>query len=91
MDTTPESFGLWEGMKRWSSIFYYLQEFLYWKLQVGAGGTIEPVKCLLYKHENLSSMLGTHIKRLDMIVGICNPSSGEAETEGSLGFAGQLG
>lgn len=53
------------------------------------------VKCLIYKHEDLNSTLGAHIKNKIMKISIilayiCNPSSGEAEIGASLGLANQL-
>lgn len=38
------------------------------------------VKCLLYKHEDLHSILRTNVK-LGMVAHTCNPSTGEAERQ----------
>lgn len=39
--------------------------------------------------ENMSSTPRINIKKLDIAVHVCDPCSGEAETEGFLGLTGQ--
>lgn len=51
-----------------------------WKVLVDAGKTASLLKCLLYNHEDPSSIMSTHIKRWAY-----HHRVGEAETEGSLG------
>ena len=51
-----------------------------WKVLEDAGKTASLLKCLLYNHEDPSSIMSTHVKRWAY-----HPRVGEAETEGSLG------
>lgn len=51
------------------------------------GVTFWSVKCLLHKHEDQSSIPEPH--KNPNCGGICNPSLGMVETEGSPGLAGQ--
>lgn len=70
------------------------------RTQIGAEKIVQLVKCLLYKHEDLSLTCRTHLKKkknqkqktLGIVVSTYNPSLGkprDVEPGGSLGLAGQ--
>lgn len=39
-------------------------------------------KCLTQKHENLSVVPGTHVKKTGLVIRACNPRGEAADTEG---------
>lgn len=47
------------------------------------------VKCVPHKPEDLSLTPSNHVKKPSVMVHICDPSTGEPETGGSLGLVGQ--
>lgn len=72
---------------RWRHAFLSFPRSTWLLMRAGEG--VQSVKGLPYKPEDLSSNLSTHITpRPSGVHG--NPSSGKAETGGSLGHAGQL-
>jgi hypothetical protein len=46
-------------------------------------------KCSPLEQEDLDSILQAPVKKQGVVVHVCNPNSGEAETGATLGHAGQ--
>lgn len=65
-----------------------LAKMILWKINAGADQLAELMKGLLGRHEDLNS-IPAPMGEADEMDRPCNSSNGEAETEGSLGLAGQ--
>lgn len=69
----------------------------YWGLRVivckgceGQGMNLsQMVKCWPQKYEDLNLMSRTHVEKLGVVAGTCNPGKRKAEAGGSLGLTGQ--
>lgn len=71
-----------DGKTDWSSNTLFLIET--WRhFGTGVAGMTHVIKCLLHKHEDLS--LSPKQKKPDMVVGVCSPSTKEAEDKEALG------
>lgn len=57
---------------------------------LGPEDIAEQVEGLLYKQKGLSLVPSAHIKKLGMVLQMCNLRVEEIETDRSLGFPGQL-
>lgn len=63
-------------------------DYLYWLDQEALGlrrWLSQPVKCLSYKHQKVSSNFREHEKKPGALVFIFNPNVRKVRTEGSLG------